>query len=99
MGAGDKEGLVTTTADGVTVRYFAKLRESFGLGSERIELPTDVADAGALREWLRGRGGAWAEELAAGRAVRVAVNAEMAEPATPVRDGDEIAFFPPVTGG
>jgi len=99
MGADDKEALATTTKIHVTVRYFAKLRESFGLGSERIELPAGIADVGALREWLRDRGGAWAEELAPGRAVRVAVNEEMAEPATPLREGDEIAFFPPVTGG
>ena len=99
MGADDKEALSTTATIHVTVRYFAKLRESFGLGSERVALPAEVAHVSALREWLRARGGVWAEELAAGRAVRVAVNEEMAESATPVRDGDEIAFFPPVTGG
>jgi molybdopterin synthase sulfur carrier subunit len=50
-------------------------------------------------QWLRARGGAWERELAAGRPVRAAVNQDMATPATPVRDGDEVAFFPPVTGG
>ena len=48
---------------------------------------------------LRGRGGAWASELAAGRAVRVAVNQEMTDIAAALRDGDEVALFPPVTGG
>lgn len=99
MGADSKEALATTTSIIVTVRYFARLRESLGLGSERIEVPPHVVNVGALREWLRARGGAWSEELAAGRAVRVAVNQQMVESATPVRDGDEIAFFPPVTGG
>jgi len=45
------------------------------------------------------RGGAWATALAQGKAVRVAVNQEMAEPSTPLKAGDEVAFFPPVTGG
>jgi molybdopterin synthase sulfur carrier subunit len=45
------------------------------------------------------RGGAWQSALAQGKALRVAVNQEMAQPSTPVKSGDEIAFFPPVTGG
>jgi molybdopterin synthase sulfur carrier subunit len=54
--------------------------------------------AGVL-DALRARGGAWAAELAPGRAVRVAVNHAMAKPGDAVRDGDEVALFPPVTGG
>ena len=53
----------------------------------------------ALLAWLRARGGAWASELAPGRAVRVAVNYDMARADTPVKPGDEVALFPPVTGG
>ena len=83
----------------VTVRYFARLRESLGVSSERVELAAQGADAGALRDMLCSRGGAWAEALASGRAVRVAVNREMAESASPLRDGDEVGFLPPVTGG
>ena len=98
MGANDEDALAMTTVE-VTVLYFARLRESFGIGSERIALPAHVADVRALCEWLRARDGVWAEELAPGRAVRIAVNHEMAQPDTPVRDGAEIAFFPPVTGG
>ncbi len=56
-------------------------------------------DLNSLRELLRSRGGAWAEELADGRPVRAAVNQDMARGETPISDGDEIAFFPPVTGG
>jgi len=82
-----------------TLVYLARLRESLGTGIERVGPPPNVATAGELRAWLAARGGAWATELAPGRAVRVAVNHELAEADTPVRAGDEIAFFPPVTGG
>ena len=83
----------------VTLMYFARLREALGTGTERVELTAGLRDVGGLLDSLRARGGAWAEELAPGRTVRVAVNKEMAEPATPLRDGDEVALFPPVTGG
>lgn len=79
--------------------YFARLREALGTGSEQLVLTPDVSDVSALLELLRARGGAWASELAAGRAFRVAVNQDMAEGATPLKDGDEVAIFPPVTGG
>ena len=83
----------------VHLLYFARLRESLGTDSERFELPAGVSDVDALLQCLRSRGGAWERELAPGRPVRAAVNQDMAGPATPVRDGDEVAFFPPVTGG
>jgi molybdopterin synthase sulfur carrier subunit len=83
----------------IRVCYFASLREQLGRPEESIELPASVADAGGLRTWLRGRGGAWAEALAAERPVLCAVNQTMVQPDHPLADGDEIAFFPPVTGG
>lgn len=83
----------------LTLMYFARLREALGVSSERVDLPADVRDVAGLTAWLRNRGGAWEAELAAGRAFRVAVNQDMAEGATAIRDGDEIAIFPPVTGG
>ena len=52
-----------------------------------------------LREWLCRRGGCWAEALGGKRQILAAVNREMAGSDTPVRDGDEVAFFPPVNGG
>lgn len=79
--------------------YFASLREQLGVGEEPLELPDGVADLAALRAWLRGRGGVWAEALAESRPVLCAVNQAMARPDQPVADGDEVAFFPPVTGG
>ena len=83
----------------VTVLYFARLREALGTGSEQIKLPATVRDVEGLRALLVSRGGSWERELAPGKPVRAAVNQEMAVGDVPVADGDEIAFFPPVTGG
>ncbi|TMG83354.1 MAG: molybdopterin converting factor subunit 1 [Betaproteobacteria bacterium] len=83
----------------ITLVYLARLRETLGTPSEKIELPGDVGTVASLLAWLRARGGAWAAELAPGRAVRVAVNFDVARADTPVKAGDEIALFPPVTGG
>ena len=58
----------------LTVLYFASLREAVGIAREQIDLPPDVATAGELRVWLRQREGVWAQALAEGRAVRVAVD-------------------------
>lgn len=83
----------------LTLIYLARLREAFGIGNEEVAIPHGVTTAGSLRSLLAARGGAWARELATGRAVRIAVNHELAEATTPVRPGDEVALFPPVTGG
>jgi len=79
--------------------YLARLREALGTGTESVDPPREVGTVTALLEWLSSRGGAWRRELAPGRAVRVAVNHDIAGPDTPIRPGDEIALFPPVTGG
>ena len=83
----------------VTVLYFARLKDTLGTAREELALPQGVRNLAALRETLVSRGGAWAQELAGPRQIRAAVNQEMASAETPVRDGDEVAFFPPVTGG
>ncbi|OGA04005.1 MAG: molybdopterin converting factor subunit 1 [Betaproteobacteria bacterium RIFCSPLOWO2_02_64_14] len=83
----------------ITVLYFARLREGLGTGSEQIALPQGVCDLDGVRALLIARGGAWAQELAGNKALRAAVNQAMASGDAPVADGDEIAFFPPVTGG
>ncbi|MCK7545258.1 molybdopterin converting factor subunit 1 [Marinobacter bryozoorum] len=81
----------------VTVRFFARLREE--LGTDRETLPCEPGQtAGNLLEQLSSRGGAWAQ-LTGDQPVMIAVNQAMAKPATPVQPGDEVAFFPPVTGG
>lgn len=78
--------------------YLARLRDALGCSSESLEL-ADGGSVDVLRAALRARGGPWARELAEGRAVRIAVNHEMSASDVTLRDGDEIAFFPPVTGG
>ncbi len=83
----------------VEVLYFARLREAFGCEREGAAVPETVTNVAGLRDWLRQRGEPWAHELAPERPVRVAVNQDMANADTPIGDGDEVAFFPPVTGG
>lgn len=83
----------------ITIVYFARLREALGQASEQLALPADVRDLDGLRKLLIARGGAWAAELGGSRAVRAAVNQDMAQGDTGIKDGDEVAFFPPVTGG
>lgn len=83
----------------VKVLYFASIREKLGRDAEELDLPADIATVAALRTHLRARGGAWAEALAEGRLLRAAVNQDMAQPAAAIKAGDEVAFFPPVTGG
>lgn len=88
-----------TATAALTIVYLARLREALGTATERVAPPADVTTVGALRAWLAARGGVWAVELAAGRAIRIAVNHELAGADTAVRPGDEVALFPPVTGG
>lgn len=79
--------------------YFASLREQVGLSGEEVELPADVASVASLRAHLAARDEAWKAALSQKKHLRVAVNQVMAEDGTPVGAGDEVAFFPPVTGG
>ena len=81
----------------LTVKYFASIREAIGQPGEVLQ--TGAADLGALRDELLVRGGAYAEVLARGRAVRMALNQVMCEETTLLIEGCEVAFFPPVTGG
>ncbi len=81
------------------ILYFAWLRERIGLSEERVEPPSGTGSVGDLVAWLRSRGGGYAEALADTRRVRCAVNQTFATPEARVADGDEIAFFPPITGG
>jgi molybdopterin synthase sulfur carrier subunit len=83
----------------VKVLYFARLREVLGVESEELELTGERAYAAAVIDTLRKRGGAWAQELALDAGYRMAVNQTLAGLVTPVQDGDEVAIFPPVTGG
>jgi molybdopterin synthase sulfur carrier subunit len=81
----------------LTVKYFASVREAIGTGQETIE--SHAASLAGLRDELIARGGAYAASLARGRSVRLALNQVMRQEDAPLADGDEVAFFPPVTGG
>ena len=83
----------------MTLLYFAWLRARIGRGGEEMALPPGVRDVAALLDWLRARGGGYGEALADLSIVRVAVNQEYVGRDHPIRDGDEVALFPPVTGG
>ncbi|MBW7472228.1 molybdopterin converting factor subunit 1 [Marinobacter sp. M216] len=87
----------TTDKDNITVRFFARLREE--LGTDQLTMPAQpgLTTAQILAELAR-RGGAWSQ-LQGSQPVMIAVNQTMAKPSTPVESGDEVAFFPPVTGG
>lgn len=79
--------------------YFAWVREKAGTGQEEVTPPAEVTDVAGLIAWLRDRGGGPADALADLRLVRVAVNQEYVALDHPVGGSDEVAFFPPVTGG
>jgi sulfur-carrier protein len=83
----------------VKLLYFAWLRARVGCAEEDVVLPSNVHDVAGLLDWLRGRGGGHAEALRDLKVVRVAVNQDYVGLAHPVREGDEVALFPPVTGG
>jgi molybdopterin synthase sulfur carrier subunit len=83
----------------VKLLYFAWLRTRIGCAEEEVELPPDVRSVAALLDWLRSRGGRYAEALRDLSVVRVAVNQDYVASEHPVRAGDEVALFPPVTGG
>lgn len=82
----------------VKILFFAGLREALGTGSESLALPAGIADVGGLRDLLASRGQAWSA-LATTTNLRVAVNQQMVGLDAAVKAGDEVAFFPPVTGG
>jgi molybdopterin synthase sulfur carrier subunit len=81
------------------VLYFAWLRQKVGLAEEEAAPPPEVRDVAGLMRWLAARSPGHAAAFADPRQVRAAVNQEFAAPDTPVAPGDEVAFFPPVTGG
>lgn len=87
----------------IRLLFFARLRERLGSEGETLALPAGIETVGQLRSLLAARGGVWADAFtppASGRdTLRAAVAQEMAHADTPLRDGAEVAFFPPVTGG
>ena len=82
----------------IKILYFASLRDRIGTDAEEIELPRD-ATIGQITKMLQAREGAWADAFGGNTRVLAAINQEMAQPDHSVKEGDEVAFFPPVTGG
>jgi molybdopterin synthase sulfur carrier subunit len=83
----------------ITILYFAWLRERTGRSTEQIDLPDGTDTVARLITLLRSRGGGYEAAFSLGRVIRAAVNQDFATPETRITAGDEIAFFPPVTGG
>ena len=83
----------------INLLYFAGLREALGTASEAMLPVAGVADIASLRAHLAARGGPWGEQFAPVRQLRAAVNQDLAVAESAIADGDEVAFFPPVTGG
>ena len=83
----------------ITVHYFAGIREDLGTSAEQLALPDNVATVGQLLAWLTTRHGAAGVRVLGQGRVLMAVNQQVARADAPVADGDEVAFFPPVTGG
>ena len=81
------------------VLYFAWIKEKVGTGAEALALPEGVNDVAGLINFLKARGGGFADAFAEPAIVRVAVNQEHVGTDQPLSDRDEVAFFPPVTGG
>ncbi|WP_374653267.1 molybdopterin converting factor subunit 1 [Dongia sp.] len=79
--------------------YFAWIRAKIGVGEEQVTVPAHVATVSDLLDWLASRGGNYAAALKERKVVKVAVNQEYVGPDHPVKAGDEVALFPPVTGG
>jgi len=82
----------------IKLLYFGRPRENLRLSNEAAELPAGITNVADLLAWLRTRGPEWAGELADNR-VRCAVNQELGTLSTPLRDGDEVAVFSPISGG
>ncbi len=81
------------------LRYFAWLRARIGCAEEEVALPPGVGDVTSLLDWLAAKGGGYEAALANRNAIRVAVNEEYVGRDHPLAEGDEVALFPPVTGG
>lgn len=83
----------------IKLLFFARLREALQTGSETLDFSPELDSVAAIIELLQARGGIWAELFADDQRVLVAVNQEMCDLEMSVKEGDEVAFFPPVTGG
>ncbi len=81
------------------ILYFAWVRQKVGMGTESVSPPPEVADIAGLMGWLSQRSAGHAAAFANPKQIRAAVNQVFCKPDHAIHPGDEIAFFPPVTGG
>lgn len=83
----------------IKVLYFARIKESVNYSTEDVALPDGVITIAALKKYLAERGGVWADIFSGKQIVRAAINHELVDNMAAMHEGDEVAFFPPVTGG
>lgn len=83
----------------ITILYFARIKEVVNYSSESVSVPDDVETIIALKAWLSQRGEVWKNLFQGGGVVRAAINHELVDEMATFEEGDEVAFFPPVTGG
>ena len=83
----------------IKVLYFARLKENLNYSTEDIDLPADVTNVAQLKAHLAQRGEAWANLFNGKESIRAAINYALVDNNAQIKDGDEVAFFPPVTGG
>lgn len=82
----------------IKIKYFARLSESLGAKSEELE-SSGINTAQDIIHHLVNRGEPWTDAFSGDSKILVAVNQEMSDRDAAINDGDEVAFFPPVTGG
>jgi len=83
----------------ITLLYFAWVRAKIGIGRETVTPPADVVTVASLIDWLETRGANYRAALGARAIIKAAVNQSYVDPSHPIKAGDEVALFPPVTGG
>jgi sulfur-carrier protein len=83
----------------IKVLYFARIKEAVNYSTEDIDLPADVKTVTALKNYLSLRGEIWANLFNGKQVVRAAINHALVDDLAAIQAGDEVAFFPPVTGG
>ncbi|HEY0906714.1 MAG TPA: molybdopterin converting factor subunit 1 [Methylophilus sp.] len=83
----------------ITILYFARIKEVVNYSSEEVALPDDIETIIALKAWLANRGDHWRNLFQGSGVVRAAINHQLVDDMAGFEEGDEVAFFPPVTGG
>ncbi len=83
----------------IKVLYFARIKEAVNYSTEEIALPSGVTTVTALKDYLSQRGQTWADLFNGKQVVRAAINHNLVDDMANIQAGDEVAFFPPVTGG